>query len=169
MKNPPQATDLFQDQKPQGYGMLKVLTTLTFIGCAIAYIFLILDIASWDDYKRQLVEAQETEARLADSEVASRIMQGSVEMIQRSHEHRYVLAATGFLFTTLCVMGAVRMRRQRKSGYLFYVIGELSPLVVSAVLLGFGFLGGIVMAVSVVFAFLFVILYATQRKYLVYN
>ena len=169
MKNPPQATDLFQEQRPQGYGMLKTLTILTFIGCAIAYIFLILEIASWNDYERQLAEAQEIEARMAGNEVASRFTQGSVEMIQKSHEHRYLLAAATFLFTTMCLIGAMRMRRLKKSGYPIYVIGELAPLIISAVLLGFGFLGGIVMAVSLVFALMFVILYTTQRKYMVYN
>ena len=167
MNNPPQAADLFQEQKPQGYGMLKTLTVLTFIGCAIAYIGLILNIASWNDYERDLAEAQELEERMADSEVASRIMQGSVEMLQKSHEHRYVLAAATFIFTTMCLIGAMRMRMLRKSGYPIYVIGELAPLVITAILLGFGFLGGIVMAVSLVFAALFVVLYTTQRKYLV--
>src|SRR5688572_19782990 len=103
MNNPPQATDLFQDQRPQGYGMLKTLTMLTFIGCAIAYIGLILNVISWNDYERQLAEAQEIEEHMADNEAASHLIQGSAEMIQKSHEHRYVLAAATFIFTTMCL------------------------------------------------------------------
>jgi predicted membrane protein len=61
----------------------------------------------------------------------------------------------------------MQMRKLKKSGFTLYAIGELAPLAVSAGLLGFSFFGGIMMALSAIIAILFVILYATQRKYLV--
>jgi len=166
----PQSTDIFQNEKmPPAYGMLKTLTMLTFIGCALAYIFIFVGIADWGNYEKRLVEAQKLEEESRDNEVASKIMQGSAEVIKKSHEHRYVVTATSLIFTTMCLFGAMRMRKLRKSGYPIYVIGELAPLAVSGVLLGFSFFGGIVMAISAVFALLFVILYTTQRKYMIYD
>jgi magnesium-transporting ATPase (P-type) len=167
MSNTPQASDLFQDQRTPSYGMLKTLTVLTFIGCAIAYIGLCINIASWGNYEKQLAEAQQMEEQMSNNAIGAKLLQGSVEMVQKSHEHRYILAATALIFTTMCLIGAMRMRKLRKSGYPIYVIGELAPLAVSGILLGFNFFSGIIMALSAVFALLFVILYTTQRKYLV--
>ena len=169
MEHTPRATDLFQnEQQPPQYGMLKTLTVLTFIGCALAYMGLCYTVATWGDYEKQLAEAQEMEEKMRDSALGS-LMGGSVEMIKKSHEHRYVLAATNLIFTTMCLIGAMRMHKLKKNGYPIYVVGELAPLVVSGALLGFGLFGGIAMAVSAVFALLFVILYTTQRKYLIYQ
>src|SRR5215204_6574400 len=107
MEQTPRATDLFQnEQQPPQYGMLKTLTVLTFIGCAIAYLGLIITIATWGDYEKQLADAQEMEEKMRDSAFGS-LMSGSVEMIKKSHEHRYVLAATNLLFTTMCLIGAM--------------------------------------------------------------
>ena len=166
MNPTPQATDIFREDATPNYGMLKTLTVLTFIGCAIAYIGLIISIAGWGDYEKQLAQAQDAQEKMGSSGMG-KFMQGSVEIIQKSHEHRYILAATGFIFTTLCLLGVMRMRQLRKSGFPLYVVGEVAPLLVSAVLLGFTFFGGIAMALSAVFTLLFVILYSTQRKYLV--
>lgn len=168
MEQTPQSTDLFQNNQPPEYGMLKTLTVLTFIGCALAYIFLFVGIADWGNYEKRLAEAQKMEEEMRDK-VGSKIMAGSVEMTKKSHEHRYVLVGSSLIFTTMCLIGAMRMRKLKKSGYPIYVIGELAPLLVSAILIGFSFFGGIVMAVSAIFALLFVILYTTQRKYLIHN
>jgi hypothetical protein len=59
------------------------------------------------------------------------------------------------------------MRKLKKSGYLLYVIGELAPLIITAVILGFSLMGGMAILFSGIVAIVFVILYSTQRKYLV--
>lgn len=170
MEQQPRATDLFQnEQQPPQYGMLKTLTVLTFIGCALAYIFLFVGIADWGNYEKNLADAQKEMDKIRDNETASKIADGTIEYMKKSHEHRYVITATSLLFTTMCLIGAMRMRKLKKSGYPIYLIGELAPLAVSGALLGFSFFGGIMMAVSAFFAILFVILYTTQRKYLIYN
>ena len=168
MNTPVQSSDILQgDQEPQ-YGSLKTLTLLTFIGCAISYIVLFYGIATWGNYEQDLVKTQEAMEKMEGSSIG-KYMEGTVEMMKKSHEHRYVLSGTGLLFTTLCLLGAMRMRKLQKSGYALYVIGELAPLVVSSILIGFSFFGGIVMALTALFAILFVILYSAQRKYLIYS
>lgn len=169
MNNLPQSSDLFQEQPSRQHDILNTLTMLTFIGCAIGYIGLLLNISSWKDYENRLAEARQMEEELSNSEVGSNLLKGSAELLERSHEHRYVLAGSALLFTTMCLVGAMRMRKRRKSGYPIYVIGELAPLVISAALLGFGFFNGVLMLLSAIVAVVFVILYTLQRKHLVNN
>ena len=147
--------------------MLKTLTVLTFIGCGLAYIGLIYNAAMWGDYEKQLKDAMDAADKLRDSGMG-KFADDTVEVVKKSHEYRYILAASGLIFTTLCLIGATQMRKLKKSGYPLYVIGEIAPLAVNGILIGFSFFGSILMAISGVIALLFVILYTTQRKYLIY-
>ena len=114
-----------------------------------------------------MAEMEEMQDKVGDNELATKMMEGSIEMLHKTHDYRYILLLSGILFTTLCLIGALQMRKLKKSGYTLYVVGELTPLILSAVLLGFSFLGSITIAISALFAIVFVILYSTQRKYLV--
>lgn len=148
-------------------GMLNVLTILTYIGCALAYISLIVNYFTWSNYEKQYAEMEEMKDRMTDNDLASNMMQGSLEMMQKSYENRYILLVSGLLFTTMCLIGAMQMRKLKKSGFLIYTIGELAPVVITGALIGFSLVGGLTVVVTSIFALLFVILYATQRKYLV--
>ena len=144
-----------------------MLTFLTFIGCGLSYIGLLLNIFRWGNYEADLAEAERLQEQMGDG-AFGKIFQGSVEIIQKSHEYRYLLLAAGLIFTTMCLIGAIQMRRLKKSGYTIYVMGELAPLLVNGVLLGFSFFTGFPIAVTALIAILFVVLYTTQRKYLIY-
>ncbi len=168
METTNQTNDLFDQQQSKTLpGMLNVLTILTFIGCAISYIAAIMGFFSAANYEKQLADMEEMQDQMGDNELASRMMEGSAEMLQKTYDYRYILLLSGILFTTLCLVGALQMRRLKKSGYTLYVIGELAPIILTAALIGFSLTGGIMILFSAVFAILFVILYTTQRKYLV--
>jgi hypothetical protein len=161
-----QNNDLFGDRPKAIPGMLNVLTILTFIGCAFAYIGTIYSFITSSDYEKQIADLRDRADNAGDNGLASKMLQDSIQMIEKSHEYRYVLVASGLIFATLCLVGALRMRKLKKSGFLLYTIGELAPLVLTAALIGFTFFSGIVMALSGLFAIVFVILYATQTKYM---
>lgn len=162
-----QNRDLF-DQPKQGLpGMLNVLTILTFIGCGISYLSLIWSFFQSSNYQKQIADMEDLEDQVGDSELGAKMMQGGMEMLEKSYEHRYLLLLSGLVFTTFCLIGAMQMRKLKKSGYLIYVIGELAPLLVAALLLGFSLMGGMTILFSSIIAIIFVILYTTQRKYLV--
>jgi hypothetical protein len=168
METTNQTNDLFDQQQPKTLpGMLNVLTILTFIGCGLAYISTIISFFSAANYEKQMADMEDMQDKLGDSELASRMMEGSVEMLQKTYDYRYIILLSGLLFTTLCLVGALQMRKLKKSGYTLYVIGELAPIIVTAALIGFSLTGGIMILLSSIFAVLFVILYTTQRKYLV--
>jgi hypothetical protein len=168
MESTYQSTDLFDQQQPKGLpGMLNVLTILTFIGCGIAYISSIISFFSASNYEKNMAEMEELQDNMGDNELANSMMQGSVDMMQKSYDYRYIILLSGLLFTTLCLIGALQMRKLKKSGYTLYVIGEIAPIVIMGALIGFSLVGGLTILMSLVFAVVFVILYTTQRKYLV--
>lgn len=168
MESTYQSTDLFDQQQPKGLpGMLNVLTILTFIGCGIAYISSIISFFSASNYEKDMAEMEELQDNMGDNELANSMMQGSVDMMQKSYDYRYIILLSGLLFTTLCLIGALQMRKLKKSGYTLYVIGEIAPIVIMGALIGFSLVGGLTIIMSLVFAVVFVILYTTQRKYLV--
>ncbi|HVG13127.1 MAG TPA: hypothetical protein VM843_08990 [Flavisolibacter sp.] len=160
--------DLFDGEPKKLPGMLNTLTILTFIGCALAYFFTIkgfFDSMHIDKARAELEKAQES---MGDSEMANNMMAASMEMLDKSYENRYILLVSGLLFTTLCLVGALQMRKLKKSGFPIYVIGEVAPVVLTAVLMGFSIVGGFMTIVGAVIALVFVLLYASQRKHLIH-
>jgi hypothetical protein len=121
------------------------------------------------NYEEQVAKMEEMQDKMgSDNEMASKMMEGTVQMMERAHEYRYILLLSGLLFTTLCLVGAMQMRKLKKSGYILYIIGEIVPLLLYAVLMGISFTSGMTLAVTGLFAIIFVILYTTQRKYLIH-
>lgn len=164
-----QSTDLFPGEGPKKLpSTLNTLTILTFIGCGIAYISAIYSFFQSSNIDKQRAEMEEAMDKLGDNEMATKMMNGSMEVLQKSYDNRYLLLIIGLVFTTFCLLGALQMRKLKKSGYPIYVAGELLPIVFTGILLGFNLLSGMTMIIGAVVAIVFVILYSTQRKHLVY-
>jgi hypothetical protein len=153
---------------PKRSDTLNVLTILTIIGCCLAYVgtFWGFYTTSPAQYEKRLAEAQENADKLSGT--AANFAQEGVRMMEKNHEYRMVLLLAGIVFTTFCLIGALQMRKLKKSGYPLYVIGELAPLILSFALIGFSKVGLITSVISAAIALLFVILYSVQRKNLVY-
>lgn len=168
METANQSSDLFEE-RPKGLpGMLNVLTILTFIGCGIAYLGGIYGFISSSDYEKQLAEMEKLRDQSGENSFAYKILEGSIDIAQKSYEYRYVMLASTLVFTTLCLIGALQMRKLKKSGFTIYTIGELAPLILTSILIGFTFFGSITIFLSAIIAVLFVVLYATQRKHLIH-
>jgi hypothetical protein len=159
--------DLFEQERQQELpGMLNVLTILTFIGCAIAYLGVMYSYYKSFDYQKDIVDLQRMRDESGENSVVYKIAEGSIEITKIAYEYRYLLLASGLIFTTMCLIGALQMRRRKKIGFTIYTIGELTPLVISAIIYGFNLFGSFMVLFSAVFAVLFVILYATQLKHM---
>ncbi len=157
--------DLFA-QETKSTGTLKVLTTLTYIGCGLAYISTLYSYINDSNYEKDM--ARMTDMADNASGVAGKVLQESIVMAQRAHENKTILLLSGLLFTTLCLIGAMQMRKLKKSGYPLYLIGEIAPLAVFIGLVGFSLVGSIALALSSIVALVFIILYTVQRKNLIY-
>jgi hypothetical protein len=169
-QNVDQAKDLLNlEQKDMQKlpSMLNVLTILTYVGCAWSAITSI-----WGYFSAAMTYKMYENGGPAnvntDSKTLNSFISGASEIAKKQYDNRLMILVLGLLGVALCFYGALQMRNLKKQGYLFYIIGELLPIISFAAFIGFGNLIG---AISVIFylffALLFIILYTTQRKALV--
>ncbi len=140
-------------------GFLNVLTILTLIGSALGIISAIFGYRS----------ACRSAALVADKDIPDKegflgkFMGDIAELAVVQCENRLLILVTTLVTTAFCIMGVLLMRKLKKQGFVVYVLGELLAPLAMIVILGstsFMTLAGFF------FPALFVILYATQLKYL---
>ncbi|GAB4094336.1 hypothetical protein [Flaviaesturariibacter terrae] len=155
---------------PQG---LNVLTILTFIGCALGIIGVLAGTVMSKDYATQKAQLEDAADKAGDG-FAGKMVQSQLESLnkhpeyyQNMYDYRYILFGSMLVFIVMCAVGAYRMRQLRKSGFLIYTIGELAPILVTIILVGFGGDGTWKTYSGYLLPIIFVALYAMQRKYLV--
>jgi hypothetical protein len=85
---------------------------------------------------------------------------------RRLLDNKVPIFLLGLVATALCLYGALQMRKLKKSGFGIYTIGEVLPLLSGYLFIGESTLTGMRGVFSILFVALFVILYATQLKYM---
>lgn len=146
--------------------MLNVLTILTYIGCALYAIS-----AIWNFFSAAIAYKayQNYTGSGTGNKAIDSMMEGAMGMVKKQYDNRMMILIFALVGIALCFYGAMQMRNLKKQGYSIYVVGELLPIVSFAVFVGFGnLLGAISMIFVLLFAALFIILYTTQRKALIY-
>jgi len=167
MENSYQTNEVLDPHRPKQLpGMLNVLTILTFIGCGLGYISTCWGFISNNDLDKHLQKLNEAKEKMGDNGFGAKMIESSIDIAQKSHDNRYLLLITGLIFTTLCLIGAIQMRKLKKSGYYSYLIGELAPIVLMAGLFGSSFVGAISLLFAALISVIFIILYSTQLKHL---
>ncbi len=149
---------------------LNVLTILSFIGCAIQLLTV-----GWQyfsaknsfEQKDQMIEKMSSPDMPAAAKAMMPDMTHFEEMITKAYENRLPILILGLVATALCFYGVLEMRKLKKQGYLFYVIGELLPFISMILFLGAFSLTGFGFYLGAFIALLFILLYTMQRKYLV--
>ena len=147
---------------------INVLTILTFIGCGLGFISSIYNFFSAKsglDKMEATINSPEYENMPA---LAKKFMSPeALELARKSYENRVPITLIAVIGIVLCLYGALQMRKLKAQGYTLYVIGELLPLVSFVVFLGVASLTGFAGIMTICFLLLFIILYTTQRKYLI--
>jgi hypothetical protein len=137
--------------------MINVLTILTFIWSA--YEFLSGIAGYFMACKQTMPDGGENLSKTPFGGLFSSLQ----ETLVRSCEMKVPLLIVHLLTPVICVIGAIMMRKLKKSGFFLYLLGELVGPAVAVALLG----GGIIMIVGhFFFPLVFVILYATQVKHM---
>lgn len=90
-----------------------------------------------------------------------------MEIVEKSIENKVPLLIINLVATALCIFGAVEMRKLKKQGYWLWLFGEVLPIVGTAIFIGGAFFGSFV-SFFLIFPVIFIILYTTQRKNLIY-
>jgi hypothetical protein len=166
METSNQNTHLFEDQPKPLSGTLNVLTILTFIGCGFAYLGTLYNLYKAGSYETDRANLESQLDKIGEDGFAGQMLKSSLDMMDKSYEYRYILLISGLVFTTFCLIGAIKMRKQKKSGLPLYIIGELAPVVLTGILIGFS---SLFMIFGAVIALVFVLLYVGQRKNLIYD
>lgn len=124
--------------------MLNVLTILTYIGCGLGVLFILLGFLGVG------LLSSLTSKSVQGAEVASTVAKYATISL--------VLSLVGI---ALCFFGAMKMRNLQKVGFYLYVAGQLVPIIFTFATAGvsFGVMG-------VIIPLVFIILYATQLKFL---
>jgi hypothetical protein len=142
--------------------MLNVLTILTFIGSGLGLIS-----AFWTFTKARASYEALSSADLDQlPDWVKRISGGDpVEAARRALENRVPILILALVGCGLCIYGAMEMRKLKKPGFTIYIIGELLPIVAAFIFFGSGATGLGAMFGYCIYV-VFIILYATQLKYL---
>ncbi len=166
MKTTTENLEFAEGEQPSLPSGLNVLTILTFVGSAIALITSIWGYTNADKAYKQLVEAQD---KITDAPAWAKSMMGPemVTIAKKSMENKLPVLLLGIVATALCVYGAIEMRKLKKQGFILWLVGEILPIFTSILFLGTGIFNGLGL-IALVVPIIFIILYAVQRKYLIY-
>jgi hypothetical protein len=145
---------------------INTLTILTYIGCGLGLlgsIWQFVAAKSNIDKMEQLINSGDVEKMPAF--VQKMYTPEAMEMAHKQYDNRYAMIIITLLSLALCFYGAMQMRKLSKQGFQFYAIGEILPIIGTAIFIGVGAFAGAGLAI-VIIPVLFLILYAMQLKHL---
>jgi len=143
---------------------LKVLTILTFIGCAYDLYQVVSGffknnastLREFDKAQEQMKEAPEWAKNFTGPAMR--------EVLQQSMDNKMPLLIIGLLAVGLCIFGAIEMRKLKKQGYYLWLIGEILPFISAAIFVPAFY--QTFLKFFLVFPIIFIILYSVQVKHL---
>jgi hypothetical protein len=155
-----------EEEKPTLNSGLNVLTILTFVGSGIGILSAFWTYFSAEKSYQSILKAQEN---LAEAPAFLKSMMGPemLEIAKKSMENKLPIMILTLVGSALCIYGAMEMRKLKKQGFILWLAGEILPLIGTIIFLGFGVFKGFGVIAPLIPA-IFIILYAVQRKNLVY-
>lgn len=157
--------------KPTLPSGLNVLTILTFIGSALQLLGVVFGFLnaqkSYDEKDKMLAQMNSGEMPAwAKSFMPN--PENYEEMLTKNLENKIPMLIIGLAAISLCVFGAMQMRKLKKQGFLIYLVGQILPFITTALFVGMFMFSGVAFAVGSGITILFILLYLTQRKHLIY-
>jgi hypothetical protein len=144
--------------------MLNVLTILTIIWNCISFLFSIIGYVRAPANLDSVVQNQD---KMDQAPAFLKNMMGSdpVAAARLALENRLPIMLIGIVSAVLCLYAAIQMRKRKKIGFSIYIIGDLVPFA-SIIFVGTAGISGFAAIFGLCIVVLFIILYATQLKYL---
>ncbi len=139
--------------------MLNVLSILSFIGCAGGFLN---GIYTYLTVCKSVADMEKLSN--SDNPMAGMMSSFSESMVKQCDLKLPILIIT-LASAIICFIGVLQMRKLKKSGFFFYLIGEIVAPVAMIILVGSGLMSGLMMF-FLIFPILFIILYATQLKHM---
>jgi hypothetical protein len=145
--------------------MLNVLTILTFIGNGLGFISAFYSFFSAASNYDKVVQAQDKMDQMPDF-VKNMMGPDPVGNARRMLDNRLPIMLLTLVGCLLCIYGAWQMRKLKKPGFTIYIVGDVVPFISLCLFIGASTLTGFTGLFSIVITLVFVILYATQLKYM---
>jgi hypothetical protein len=162
--NQPANTENWLEEPKKLPSMLNVLTILTFIGSGLGVIFSIFGYFNAPSNYDKVVQAQDKMDQMPDF-VKHMMGPDPVGAARLALDNRLPILLINLVSCLLCLYGATQMRKLKKTGFSIYVIGDVVSFT-SVIFLGTGTLTGFAGLFGMFIVLVFLILYATQLKYL---
>lgn len=145
--------------------MLNVLTILTFIWNGLAILLTIYAFTSAQANYEKAVQMQAKSDEMP-SFVKKFMGPDPVGNAQKFLDNRIPITLLSVIACALCLYGAIQMRQRKKMGFSLYIVGDLLPIATSAIFMGMASMTTTGSIFGLGLVGLFVILYATQLKYM---
>ena len=148
------------DDEPKRPQFITVLCVLTFIGVGVGVLGSII---GW--WGAQAISSMMD----GTSEMAEELdLEGMPGMEEAMAQLKYInlLTTVGIIGSLVCLIGALQMWKLKKSGFYIYVVGEITPVIISASLMGGSAFAGLSMVMGAIIPATFVVLYAINLKHM---
>lgn len=151
-------------EAPKRPTFLTVLCILTFIGSALGIIG-----AIWGYFTAQAASAMMSgfESGMEGNAMGEAMMNNPMMAeAKRALDNAMPTMIIGVICSILCLFGALQMWKLKKTGFYIYTAGELIQPIAGFILGGGGLIGGMGATIGLVFAIVWVVLYALNLKHL---
>ncbi len=168
-----------QASAPKRPTFLTVLCILTFIGVGISVVMQLLAYTAMEatssfvdtttDFAKDLGTMADSLNTSSDSNVSDAMseLDKAVADAGAIWKHAKLLMLIGVGGALLCLVGAVMMWKLKKTGFYIYTLGQLTPIIVSLVLIGGAtFAGGALAMIGPVIALAFIVMYGLNLKHM---
>ena len=155
---------------PKRPTFLTVLCILTYVGVGLGIVMSV--IAWWGMHAAQAMMDATTSMAEGMSEAAGSDMSSmpgmseAMDSANAAIKWANVTLIVSIVGNLLCLVGALQMWKLKKMGFYLYAVGEVAPVIATAVLLGGGAFGGMTLVMGAVVPVLFVILYGLNLKHM---
>lgn len=154
--------DTTEATKPTG--LLNILTILSIIGSIIGYISAVMGFVNAKKNYEQFKEIYDS-GKMNDvpAFMKSFVNADAIQLYQKMLDQKVPLLILGLISSTLCLYGAMEMRKLKLQGYYIWITGEVLPYIATLVLIGtMAFSGWALFAL--VFPAAFILMYTFKRK-----
>ena len=149
-----------ENELPKRPQFLTVLCILTFIGSGLSFIG-----ALWGYFS--IKASEKFLQNITNSEDhAHGMISGMQETMMKAVENAVPNMVIGLLCALICLYGAILMWKLKRNGFFIYTIGEITPAISAFFLGADGLIGGAGAVVGLLFAVVWIVLYAINFKHL---
>ena len=153
--------------KPKLPSSLNVLTILTIIGSVLGLISSCYSFfTSKQSYEKMKELMDSGKLDEAPKWAKGMMTPEMLEMTKKVYENKVPILVLSLVALALCLYGALEMRKLKKQGYTFWLIGEILPFATTIIFMGVAAFSGFGLLMALI-PIVFIILYTVNRKYLI--